>query len=94
MPTPAKPPVDFRRWVQEDQQQQDRLWVQSQQRQDQQLEQMAFALRQYGVLIDALREVIGVSDIDWEAAVNRAIDRVEFSENTGGRGVRDLASEK
>ena len=82
----SKPPIDLWTRVREDQKQQDRAWVESQARQDQQLEQMAFALRQYGVLIDALREVIGVSDTDWEAAVNRAIDRVEFTENTAGHG--------
>ena len=71
---------DWRRWVEADQQAQNRVWVQSQERQDRQLTEMAMALRQYGVLIDALRDVIGVSDADWEAAVTRAIDRVQFSQ--------------
>lgn len=63
-----------------DQRRQDRAWVDSQAQQDAQLTAMATALRQYGVLIDALRDVIGVSDADWEAAVTRAIDRVQFSQ--------------
>ena len=76
----AKVPIDIREWLRKDQQQQDRQWVESQQRQDKQLEAMATALRQYGVLIDALRDALGLSDADWEAAVNRAIDRVQFSQ--------------
>jgi hypothetical protein len=82
MPTPAKPPVDFRRWVHEDQKAQDRLWVQSQDRQDRQLTEMAMAIRQYGVLIDALRDALGISPEAWEAAVARAIDRVEFAQRS------------
>ena len=76
----TKAPLELREWLRKDQQQQDRQWVESQQRQDAQLEQMATALRQYGVLIDALRDVMGISADDWEAAVNRAIDRVQFSQ--------------
>lgn len=77
---PSKAPLELREWLRKDQQAQDRQWVESQQRQDAQLEQMATALRQYGVLIDALRDVMGVSADDWEAAVNRAIDRVQFTQ--------------
>lgn len=77
---PKNVPIDLKEWLKRDQQQQDRQWVESQQRQDQQLEAMAAALRQYGVLIDALRDALGLSDADWEAAVNRAIDRVQFSQ--------------
>ena len=77
---PKHVPIDLKEWLKRDQQQQDRQWVESQQRQDQQLEAMAAALRQYGVLIDALRDALGLSDADWEAAVNRAIDRVQFSQ--------------
>lgn len=78
-----KAPVDLREWLRKDQQAQDRQWVESQQQQDAQLEAMATALRQYGVLIDALRDVMGISADDWEAAVNRAIDRVQFSQPKG-----------
>ncbi|NMP20755.1 hypothetical protein [Sulfobacillus harzensis] len=77
---PSKAPLELREWLRQDQQQQDRQWIDSQKRQDTQMEKMATAIRQYGVLIDALRDVIGVSDADWEAAVNRAIDRVQFTQ--------------
>ena len=80
----AKVPIDIREWLRKDQQQQDRQWVESQQRQDAQLEQMATALRQYGVLIDALRDIQGVSNAEWEAAVTRAIDRVERGRAVSG----------
>ena len=76
---PNKPPVDLREWLRKDQQTQDRQWVESQRQQDQQLAAMATAIRQYGVLIDALRDVMSISDTDWEAAVTRAIDRVALS---------------
>ena len=76
----AKVPPELREWWRKDQQAQDRQWIDSQKRQDTQMEALATAIRQYGVLIDALRDVVGVSDADWEAAVNRAIDRVTFSE--------------
>lgn len=79
----TKPPIDFREWVKHDQQQQDRQWVDSQKRQDAQIEALAMALRQYGVLIDALRDASGLAPEEWEATVNRAIDRVTFSELMG-----------
>lgn len=82
MSTNPKPPIDLRRWVQEDQKQQDRVWVQSQERQDRQLTELAMALRQYGVLIDALRDAMGLAPEVWEAAVARAIDRVEFAQRS------------
>jgi hypothetical protein len=78
---PSKAPLELRDWLRKDQQAQDRQWVESQQRQDAQMEKMAVALRQYGVLIDALRDVIGVSPEDWESAVNQAIDRMAFAEH-------------
>lgn len=75
-----KAPIELREWLRQDQQTQDRQWVESQKRQDAQLEAMATAIRQYGVLIDALRDITGITDADWEAAVNRAIDRVQISQ--------------
>jgi hypothetical protein len=59
---------------------QEERWAASQTHQDRQLAAIALALRQYGVLIDALREGLGLSDADWEAAVQRAIDRVEAAQ--------------
>lgn len=80
MPNPRNVPIDIKEWLKRDQQQQDRQWIDSQKRQDTQMEALATAIRQYGVLIDALRDVVGVSNADWEAAVNRAIDRVQFTQ--------------
>ncbi len=70
--------TDWQAWLHRDQAQQDQHWVQSQAKQDQQLEAMALALRQYGVLIDALREAVHLTEAEWDAAVNRAIDREQF----------------
>ena len=76
-------PSDLWDRIQRDQRQQDGAIEASQRRQDQQLEAISLALRQYGVLIDALREAVGLADADWEAAVNRAIDRQQFAQLQG-----------
>ena len=81
---PTKAPLELREWLRQDQQTQDRQWVESQRQQDQQLAAMAAAIRQYGVLIDALRDIQGVSNAEWEAAVTRAIDRVERGRAVSG----------
>ena len=38
--------------------------------------EMASALRQFGVILDALRALGGADEGAWDAAVNAAVDRV------------------
>lgn len=40
-------------------------------------EQVALTLTQFGVLLDAMRELVGATPDEWEAAVVRAIEQVE-----------------
>ena len=38
--------------------------------------EMAGALRQFGVILDALRTLVGADEAAWDVAVNAAVDRV------------------
>ena len=38
--------------------------------------EMASALRQFGVILDALRTLVGADAEAWDVAVNAAVDRV------------------